>query len=218
MPRTVDSVRQVTVDDYWRGLSPESETDQLTLSAPEESTVEIRVENYPYDEPLVFKGNFRYERGRVGTDTARGTYQIRSHSGLLVIRKESGSIHPDDVTDAISNAVNGDIEIHDTIILNREGLWSFVDSANKRMEIEVLTPMGEVRSLSELQEEEGLEYENVSYSYPIESARVFFKPPNTDVSIEVEYANDTLSVGAADDEAHEYVIQLFERDVIDGSE
>lgn len=218
MVRTVDSVRQVTVQDYWEDFSPESLTEQLTLSAPERIPVNVQVDEFPYDEAFVFQGDFRYERGRVGTDTATGTYQVRVHSGLLIIRKETGTIHPDDIMEAISEAVNGDIEVHDSIILNREGLWKFLDSADDRMNIEVLSPIGEVKSIQELNEEEELTYEDVKYKYPIKSARVFFCPSESTAPIEVEYANDTLSVGDADDEAHEYIIQLFERDVIEGIE
>lgn len=215
MPRTVDSVRQVTIDEHWGDLSPESETEQLRLSPPDPSTVEVMVDDYSFPDQTIFEGNFRYERGRVGTDVATGTYQIRSGSGLLILRKESGRIHPDDVATAISDEVDGDIEIHDSIILNREGLWRFIDSADTKMEIEVLTPIGEVRGLDELQEEEELSYEDVFGDYPVNHARIFFSP-NDGESIEVVYANDTLSIGSSSDDAHEYVIQLFERDVIGG--
>jgi hypothetical protein len=215
MPRTVDSVRQVTIDEHWGDLSPESETEQLRLAPPDPSTVEVMVDDYPFPDQTIFEGNFRYERGRVGTDVATGTYQIRSGSGLLILRKESGRIHPDDVATAISDEVDGDIEIHDSIILNREGLWIFIDSADTKMEIEVLTPIGEVRGLDELQEEEELSYEDVFGDYPVNHARIFFSP-NDGESIEVVYANDTLSIGSSSDNAHEYVIQLFERDVIGG--
>lgn len=215
MPRTVDSVRQVTVEDYRGDLSPESETDQLRLSAPERSTVEVLVNDYPFPEQTIFKGSFQYERGRVGTDSATGTYQIRSGSGLLILRKESGRIHPDDVVNAIGDEVNGDIKIHDSIISNREGLWRFIDSADTRMELEVLTPIGETRRLEELQDEEGLSYIDVYGDYPIQHARIFFTPDESE-SIEVVYANDTLSIGSSSDEAHEYILQLFEREVISG--
>lgn len=214
MPRTVDSVRQVTIGEHWGDLSPESETEQLSLAPPDSSTVEVMIDEYPFSDQTIFEGDFRYERGRVGTDVAMGTYQIRSGSGLLILRKESGNIHPDDVANAVSDEVDGDIEIHDSIILNREGLWRFIDSADTRMGIEVLTPIGEVRGLDELQEEEDLSYEDVFGDYPVNHARIFF-PTNDEKSIEVVYANETLSIGSSSDDAHEYVIQLFERDVID---
>ena len=220
MPRTVDSVRQVSVGDIWGDESPGSETEEFTLSSSEKHDVEVMVRNYPFKGQTILEGDFRFERpARVGEgDVATGKYQIRPESGLFILRKESGRLDPNDVANALRDNIEGNLEIQDSVILSREGLWKFIDSADSKMALEVLTPFGETKSVEELIEEEGLKYENIKGAYPIKRARVFFTPPFSENSVEVTYTNETVSVGSERDDHHEYVIQLLERDVIGGEE
>lgn len=217
MPRTVDSVRQVSLGGVETDLSPEPESDRIELGSLNEYRKEPIVDNYPFDEVLILEGSFEYRYGRIGTDTAEGLYQIRPNSGLLVVRKERGNANLGDVVDAVSESIENGITVHERFLSGIEFFWNLIGSADEGMseDIEVRTPVGKVKSLRELKEEEGLTREDIKYDYPVESARLFFTPPHQDISVELTYANDTISISATDDKEYEYVLQIFERDVLE---
>ncbi|MFC7028539.1 hypothetical protein ACFQH8_16140 [Halomicroarcula sp. GCM10025710] len=95
--------------------------------------------------------------------------------------------------------------------MHRERLWDFLHNADKIIEISLIGDQGTEVSFEELRSElheTGLEIEQ----YPIESATVVFSYEGEQVL--TRYTDGTLSVHSDVPEATEYLVQLFERDVI----
>lgn len=215
---TVDNVKEVDIREPWQGpLSAEDES--LHLSTLETTSVTPQIEDYPFPDQSIFRGNFSYEEHSVfGVDRAEGTFQIRTGSGIFILRKESGHANTDKILEAFNGAVNGQFEIHDTNILSRSGLWRFIQSAEGPVDVTVLHPTGDEKTLNELREEEDEDLsiaDLANREYPIVSAEVIFRP-GEEGSVHVQYNRSSLSISAPSEEAHEYFVQKFERDVIAG--
>jgi hypothetical protein len=213
---TVDSVKEVEVKESWQG-PPSAENEPLCLYSVETIPVEPQVDGYPFSDQSIFKGDFSYKKKTVlGVDKAKGTFQIRMGSGIFILRKESGSANTNKLLEAFNNAVNGQFEIHDTNILSRPGLWRFIQSAEGPVDVTVLHPTGDEKTLDELREEgeENLTITDLAdREYPIVSADVIFRPSKEE-SVHVQYDRSSLSISAPTEDAHEYFVQKFERDVI----
>jgi len=213
---TVDNVKEVDIREPWQG-PPSAEDESLRLSSLETTSVTPQIEDYPFTDQSIFKGEFSYEEHSVfGVDKAEGTFQIRTGSGIFILRKESGQANTEKILESFNDAVNGQFEIHDTNILSRSGLWRFIQSAEGSVDVTVLHPTGEEKTLGELREEEGEELtisDLADREYPIVSADVVFRPGEAE-SVHVRYDRSSFSITAPTEEAHEYFVQKFERDVI----
>jgi hypothetical protein len=215
---TVDNVKEVDIKEPWQG-PPSAEDESLRLSSIETASVTPQIEDYPFTNQSIFRGDFSYEEHSVfGVDRAEGTFQIRTGSRIFILRKESGQANTDKILEAFNNAVNEQFEIHDTNILSRFGLWRFIQSAEGPVDLTVLHPTGEEKTLNELREEEGEDLSVADLAdreYPIISAELIFRS-NDEVSVHIQYDRSSLSISAPSEEAHEYFVQKFERDVIAG--
>lgn len=216
---TVDNVKEVDIEQPWQG-PPSAEGESLRLTSLERMSVTPQIEDYPFPDQSIYRGRFSYEEHSVfGVDRAEGTFQIRIGSGIFILRKEGGQANTNKVMSAFNEAADGRFEIHDTNILSRPGLWRFIQSADEPVDVAVLHPTGSEVTLEELREKEG---EDLTISdladreYPIVSADLIFRP-NDGGSVHVRYDRASLSISAPDEEAHEYFVQKFEREVIGGS-
>jgi len=215
---TVDNVKEVDIHEPWQG-PPSAEDGSLRLSSLERASVITQVEQYPFTEQSIYRGDFSYEERSVfGVDKAQGTFQVRVGSGLFILRKESGQADTDKIISAFNQAVNGQFEIHDTNILSRAGLWRFIKSADRPVSITILHPTGDEKTIQDLRDEENEDLtisEIADREYPIVSADLIFDSDEGG-SVHVRYDRSSLSISAPDEESHEYFVQKFERDVIAG--
>lgn len=210
---SVDSVRQVDI------LDPSERIVDTTDIMQVEETVggveEVLVENYPFPDQEVIRGEYHYEKSRWGTSEATGTYQIRQGSGLIAVHRETGPVDLDKICDALDEVLDGRASIHKDLLPSRQGLWQFIDNAESRVELQLLMPYGETKSLSQIREEDNMGYDDLYGDYPIEEAIVVFELPSGGHA-EVTYKGNTLSVSSNDSDAYEFVLQRFERDAVKG--
>lgn len=215
---TVDNVKEVEIAEAWQS-PPSTEDGTLRLSSIERSTVVPQIEGYPFPQQTIFKGRFTYEeRSTLGIDRAEGSFQIRMDSGVFILRKEEGQANTNRIIAEFNETVNGQFEILETNILSREGLWRFIQSANNVVDITVLHPTGEEKTLVEIREKDGGDMtirDLADREYPVVEAELIFSPEWTE-SVHVRYDRSSLSIMASSEEAHEYFVQKFERDVLSG--
>jgi hypothetical protein len=220
MQKSIDRVQQVNIQEGWSGTPEESGEAEIEISDQQETTpAEIMgdqgtVDDYPLGDQTVITGSFDYEQTtRLGTKQATGSFQIRTGSSLFIIRQETGQADFASITKALDQRLDGSLEVHEKLLPSREGLWKFIDSAHSRLELEVLMPYGQVKTLSEVQEEDNLSYANLMGQYPVEKATLIFRTGD-ERRTEVRYQQNSLSISADDYKDYESVIEMFERDVI----
>lgn len=215
---TVDNVKEVEIKEPWKG-PPSAEDESLRLSSLEITSIIPQVEQYPFADQSIYRGDFSYEERSVfGVDKAKGTFQVRVGSGLFILRKESGQADTDKIVSTFNQAVDGQFEIHDTNILSRAGLWRFIKSADRPISITILHPTGDEKTIQDLRDEEDEELtisEIADREYPIVAADLIFGS-DKEGTVYVRYDRSSLSISAPDEESHEYFVQKFERDVIAG--
>lgn len=220
MQKSIDRVQQVDIQEGWSGTPKESGEAEIVISDQRETTPaeimgdEGTVSGYPLGDQTVIIGSFDYEQTtRLGTKKATGSFQIRTGSSLFIIRQETGQADFMSITKALDRRLDGNLEVHEKLLPSREGLWKFIDAADSRLELEVLMPYGEVKTLFEVQEEDNIPYTDLMGQYPVEKATLIFKTRD-DRRTEVRYQQNSLSISADDDKDYEFMIELFERDVI----
>lgn len=217
---TVDNVKEVEITEAWQAPAS-AEDESLRVYSIERSTVVPQIDDYPFAQQPLFRGRFSYEEyTNLGVDRAEGSFQIRTNSGLFILRKEAGQANTNEIISEFNDIINGEFEILETNILSRAGLWRFIQSASNVVEITVLHPTGVEKTFDELQDEEGeaLTVHDISTrEYPVVSAELLFSPDWTE-SVHVRYDRSSLSIIASSEDAHEYFVQKFERDVIGGED
>jgi hypothetical protein len=95
--------------------------------------------------------------------------------------------------------------------VHRERLWEFLQNADKIIDLTLIGDQGTEISFEEMGSglnDPELELEQ----YPIESATVVFSYKGEQIL--TRYTDGTLSVHSDVSEGREYLVQLFERDVI----
>lgn len=216
---TVDNVKEVEITESWQAPAS-AEDERLQVFSIERSSVTPQLDRYPFPNQPIVRGRFRYEeRSQLGIDRANGTFQVRIQSGLFILRKETGQVNTNKIITEFNEIVNGEFEILDTNILSRAGLWRFIKSASEIVDITVLHPTGDEKTVDDLRDEEGggpLRVADIAdREYPVVSAELIFNPEWAE-SVHVRYDRSSLSIIASSDEAHEYFVQKFERDVLGG--
>lgn len=219
MPRTQDSVRQVDLHKPGLTIPESSENEHINLSEVEEiEEFDVLIENdeYPYAEQKIYRGRFEYRReARLGVSQARGQFELRTGSGLLIIRVEQGRADHQSILDAFDSLVGNDVEIHRKSVFSREGIWEFIDSAEDR-DVTIVSPRGSVK-LDELLAVGSRSYEGIKGKMPVEEASLLFERTDDDGqthSINVIYDGEKISVSSQEPDDLEYILQRFEVDVI----
>lgn len=220
MQKTIDRVQQVDIKEGWSGTPEESGETEIAISNQRKTTPaeimgdERTAPGYPLGDQTIITGSFDYEHTtRLGTKKATGSFQIRTESSLFIIRQETGQADFTSITKALDRRLDGSLKVHEKLLPSRKGLWKFIDTADNRLELEVLMPYGEVKTLSEVQEEDNIPYTDLMGQYPVEKAALIFNTGDSRRA-EVRYQQNSLSISADSDKDYEFVIELFERDVI----
>lgn len=186
-------------------------TDQLNITNIQEREVSSLCVDYPFAGQLVYTGELHFEeRGMFGggRDLTLGV-EFRADSEMLLLESEVDLPSIDTILDHLNQASPSEIHVYHNLTVNREALWDFLIGADQILELTVLSEYGEEQQLNEFEEERKQEIIGKS---PIEAATVAFSSGQH--RILVQYNAGRLTVNSDWDDATEYAVQRFERDVI----
>lgn len=183
----------------------------ISISEINSTQVASLCENYPYPEQLVYSGEIIYtEDGMWGTGREYPIkFQYRTESDLLILNLDVDA-SLDDIIDQLNQSAPEDVKIYRNLTVSREKLWKFFRSADKMIDIYVLDERGQKVPKEEIKERD----EEPLHFYPIEDATVIFTEGQEQIVVQYERGN--LSINSSWSDASEYIVQLFERDVITG--
>jgi len=202
----IESVREASVTpSFETPQSEESDELYIELQPPESPTTFEELNDYPYSTQDVVRGHYRYESSpRFGSsEVGEGEFQLRTESGLAILRTENDRPRPKKIFEAIDQVINSDSDINREFVPNQEQAWDFVERADNLLEVKVIAPSGRVESANQLD----VGWEELRDRYHIELAQMAF---NHGEGISVRYNDDTLRIEPDEPEAREFVIQNFE--------
>lgn len=191
-------------------LLSELSSEHLSVHGFEEYSVAALCDEYPFDGQTVYAGELHYKEDGMW-DTGRALtlgFELRNQSRLFILESDM-DFATDSLINDINETVSSDIRIYRNLTVNRERLWNFLRSADKVLDISILSGQGEERPFDEL---EGASKADIVGKYPIEGATVAYQ--YQDQQIVVRYRNGSVTVQCDWNEATEYIIQIFERDVL----
>ena len=136
------------------------------------------------------------------------TYQYRTGSGLFVLQSEV-DLPLERVIQEINSVAPDNFHIYRNLSPKRESLWEFISSSDRVIEISFLNELGEEADVEEF---EDMDLAEVANNYPIDTATAVYE--HNGRQILVRYTGGSIVVDTDDPDANEYIIQLFERDVI----
>lgn len=184
---------------------------QITINSIHERLATPLCENYPFkDQPIYFGDLVYHEKSEFGNSRdIECNYQYRTDSGLFVLRSEV-DLPLERVVQKINSVAPDEFHIYRNLSPKRESLWKFITkSSNRVIEISFLNERGEE---TEAEEFKNMELAEVANNYPIDTATAVYE--HNGQQILVRYTGGSLVVDTDDSDANEYIIQLFERDVI----
>lgn len=187
-------------------------TDQLNISNLEERSVSSLCDDYPFPGQTVFTGDLHFrEEGVFGGGRALTLgIEFRAGSDMLLLESEVDIPSLNTILDHLNQAAPNDIQVYHNLTVNREALWDFLRDADQIIELSVLSSEGEEQQLNDFESDRKQELVGQA---PIEAATVAF---NVDSHrILVQYNAGRLTINSDWEDATEYTVQRFERDVID---
>lgn len=196
---------------------------RLSITPIESRDAIGRLEDYPdeFEGQTIISGNISYEqKGRKGfTVSKTGTYQYRMGSGLFLLNIKGYNPTPEAVFEEINKQSSSENGVHQFKDFSRQSLWKFFSNASQIQEISLLGhPEAEsLIDLSKLDELEEEELDQIAKRYPVKLAKLAFEDPDTSEVIILKYRDGSFELPGASEEGVEYVIQLFERDVVASS-
>lgn len=185
----------------------------ITVEKFNHKSVSALCEDYPFSNQAVYYGELAYEEESMwGTGRTIPIYfEYRTDSEMFILNFDVDVPSVDDIIRRLNSAAPDGVRIYRNLTVNREALWQFFRGADKVMDVSVLNDRGEEMPFEELKD---TDREDVIGSYPVEDATVIFT--HGDEQILVHYESGSLNVNSNWEFATEYVVQLFERDVIAG--
>lgn len=204
--------RSNRVDNNWERLLSSLETPNISIQSIEEQEVQAKCDDYPFESQSIFRGGMLYrERSEIteGRDIEID-YEYRTESGLLVIKSQI-DLPIEAIIKEINSVAPKKFHIYRSITPSRENLWKFISSSDRVLEITFLNEEGRETPVDEF---EGFELSEIVDKYPINTATAVYEYEGRQVL--VRYTGGSIVVDTEDSEANEYIIQLFERDIIRG--
>ncbi|MFB6186253.1 MAG: hypothetical protein ABEI86_05230, partial [Halobacteriaceae archaeon] len=105
----VESVREASVtSSFETPQSEESDELYIELQPPESPTTFEGLDDYPFSTQDVIRGHYRYESSPRfgGSEVGEGEFQLRTGSGLAILRTESDRPRPKKIFEAIDQVIN----------------------------------------------------------------------------------------------------------------
>jgi hypothetical protein len=212
---TLQSLRSTqSQDGGWQDRLSSLAHDRVSLLGIEEHSVDSFVENYPYPGQTILTGELRYQE-EIGDfqqghgRTVSGEFEFRTGSQMFILKMDTDMPSPNTIIRDLNSALSEQIQIYRNLFATPRNLWDFIDQADEVLEITVLID-GHEHPYDEI---EDTPVEDVIGNHPIETARVVFTFSGDPVHL--KYANGSISIRNSDAEADEYVIQLFEKYVLE---
>jgi len=212
---TLQSLRSTqSRDGGWQDRLSSLAHDRVSLLDIEEHSVDSFVEDYPYPRQTILTGELRYQEefgdiqqghGR----TVSGEFEFRTGSQMFILKMDTDMPSPNTIIRDLNSALSEQIQIYRNLFATPRNLWDFINQADEILEITVLIEGHELP----YDEIEDTPVEDVIGNHPIETARVVFIFNGE--SVHLKYANGSISIRNSDAEADEYVIQLFEKYVLE---
>jgi len=171
---------------------------------------DVLIEDHPYPDQTVVDGTAIYNEPSTytGGREIQVDFEIRAGSRLFLMEIETDVQSLDSITNGFSQAAGEDLRLFQNLHAPEDALWSFLNQADRVMEITVLDDGTEVP----YQEVEGVDPQDVIGEYAIERARVGCRHDGE--SILVDYNGGSLQIETDWENGREYIIQLFEREVL----
>ncbi|WP_158055876.1 hypothetical protein [Halorussus halophilus] len=154
-----------------------------------------------YDEPS------QYTPGR----DIELNFEYRDGSELFILELQTDVESVDQIAQHIADAIPQGFTIYRNLHAPEDALWTFLGQADSIIEIHVLEGGQEVP----YREIEGVSREAVIGNYTIENAEVGFVVDEH--QIVVRYQQGGLQIESDWPDGREYIIQLFEREVLTGN-
>ena len=168
------------------------------------------VEEYPFPEQDLIVGRLSYEEESAYTAgrTIPVDFEYRAESNLFLTEVQTDVSSIDSIITQFGRATSDALQVYRNLHAAEDALWDFLMSADRILEITVLDDGKEVP----YDEVEDCSIEEVVGEYAIESASVGYSERGNDIF--VKYHGGGLQVETNWEDGREYVIQLFEREVL----
>lgn len=189
---------------------PEGRHGQLEIGEISDVEWTPAVSDHPFADQRVYEGTALYHEPSeytAGRDI-EVTFELRTGSQLILVESETDLPSIDDITAQLRAATGERFDVYRSLHAPEDALWDFLTSANRVLEITVLDDGLEVP----YQEVDGAPVEEVIGEYAISRAQVSIEH-DTDQML-VTYRDGTLQVESDWDGGRDYIIDLFEREVL----
>lgn len=202
---TMQSLREAKAEGIDELSLWDSDEIEISFTDSKKPTNFDQLPDYPYQDQEIFCGSYEYESSpRFGSsETASGTFQIRTDSNFLATQTENDRPKPSKVIDAISSNINNGFSAKSEFVPNQESIREFVDSADGVANLKLYTPRGEVEQV----EIRG-DLSEIPSDRALKSAFLIFELDGEE--IEVDYQDGSLRVDPSEDPYLEFILQHFE--------
>ncbi|WP_227380867.1 hypothetical protein [Haladaptatus halobius] len=183
---------------------------QLSIQSLIFEGVEPLVEDYPFSDQQIIRGSFLYDEPSEYTSGREidVDFEYRSGSQLFILELDTDVRSLDSVVQSLTEAIPQEFIIYRNLHAPEDALWSFLEHADRILEIDILDEGQEVP----YDEVEGVPREEVIGNFAIEKAEVGFNVEEH--SIMVRYQGGDLQINSDWEYGREYIIQIFEREVL----
>lgn len=183
---------------------------QVSIDSVSSRTVEPMVKQYPFATQEIIQGRLIYEEESEYTAgrTIPIDFEFRTGSSLFLTEVQTDISSIDSVATQLAEAASSDLKVYRNLHAPEDALWDFLLTADRILEITVLDEGQEVP----YNEVDGVDQEEVVREYAIENASVGFVEDGHEIF--VEYRGGSLQVETDWEQGREYIIQIFEREVL----
>jgi len=207
----VTDLRRADLEDLpsEEGLSNLSNSN-LELEHWSRQPVEPLDEDYPFDQDS-FTAQFTYYEPSEYTSgrEIKLNLEYRLQSQLLLVELHT-DLSLDPVFNELSHASGASDRIYHNLHAPEDQLWSFIMEADRTLDIHVLDDGNEVP----YREVEDTPVQDVIGEYAIEYAQVGFVREGHEIA--VTYESGRLQIETDWNDGREYILQVFEREVLTG--
>lgn len=168
------------------------------------------IDPHPYPNQVIITGTVNY---REESDYTQGRdisveFELRTGSRLLIFEYETDIPSLSPVTEQLVEITDDSLKIYHNLHAPEDSLWNFLLASDRVVDIKVLDE-GKAVPYREVEE---VPTQDVIGKYSIESASVGFQYEGENIL--VTYQNGNLQIESDHERAREYIIELFEREVL----
>jgi hypothetical protein len=183
---------------------------QVSIESVDSRTIDPMIDPYPFPNQKIVYGRLSYEEESEYTSgrTIPIDFEFRTGSNLFLTEVQTDVASIDSITTQFVEATSDALKIYRNLHAPEDALWDFLMTADRVLEISVLDDGEETR----YDEIEGVDRADVVGQYSIEKAAVGFVEQGHEIF--VKYRDGSLQVETEWEHGREYIIQIFEREVL----